>query len=776
MSAFDWGPVYSNLNTEGSSNEHNGVWRDLQSKIGGPVDGNVGNDAWRTWEKQNHGGSSSLRNRESPTKKRYSRKVVRGGRRGGRRKEKRGTDTEHSQVAPNEPEMPTVDMGDFDDRNDLGGYGGSFEIDFSSAEEQALEDYISHFQSGAVEFIPIGTFLYVVQGWNASKREPNDKWYHFQGRPVGEDVYITCMCPAFLQKQTCVHRETYIEFRKERFCEVEGRMFRDGRVVWFWRELDSDDPQLGGRLWLNRFSVKTGRDDGNGVARRALVTFLGSDAGIGKWTCSQCSSGCSHYSAAQNFFCEVLGIEQAAELERDSSDNDVVLFGDSMSVSHSERSISYLPIRPPYWAELPTDCSHYPRPSPASSVPSRIGLTNQSTRALCGLEISITPDLARTIKGCTVYALTESLTCEIELVQCPVCPHRKHCFIGPEPRNLGLFNYNNGVLFTHELLDDYTSRFTSSETPFVSFVEAMGRVYEGRGCNFVKEDLFRSVWFAYVNIQDFSHDMCCTKCGDAPESLIWDGVTLAFGRKHLSESLTPPTLSGPNAPIRPQNYPKRPQIIQEDRGLPLRRLIRNWVKKAQLKKASKAVYNETDDEDEENGNTSAAPLRLEDFEVIVGRLMLVSQELAVLFKRVFSLHATTDSRMKRLYGVLFEQIAAEEYALQMLNARSLPPLQEFTEHPCWAKASKLIDIPALYNLLEAEYKSSGRYPRDLLDVSGWLLCRATGVLEGLSKAEPVPLQPEELQGEDDWRKGAVIAFGRFATDPYTPASVVMAQR
>ncbi|KAL0564892.1 hypothetical protein V5O48_017147 [Marasmius crinis-equi] len=777
MSGFNWGAVYSHLSTgstsgqPSTSSKRSQVWVDFPNTVARSVQEKEGNDVWNKWERQNHDQVESLRRRESPMKKRHSRRARGGGEKRGRSRGGRSSNQnrERSREPPEAPNAPDTPMMEWDVDGDEGfGYSLAYSAQ-PNAEDDAVNDYISLFQSGALQFILIATFLYVVQGWNPVKKEPNDKWYHFQGRPVGDNINIVCMCPTFAQKRNCVHRDTYIEFREERFCDVEGKMFRDGRVVWFWREMDIDDPERGGKLWLNRFSVKTGRDGEDRVAKRAFVTFLGSDAGVGKWSCSHCLSGCAHHSAAQSFFCEVLGIELSADLEKESLDNDVLLFGDSNSVSHSENSISYLLIRPPAWAELPSDQPLYPRPSPACIIPSRIPLTEKSNRTLCGLENPSTPDMTRTVKNCTVYTLTGSLTCDIELVQCPMCPYQKHCFMGPDTRNIGLFNYNNSVLFTHEVLDDYTSRYTGSETPFMSFVEAMARVYKGRGCSFVKEDLFRSVWFAYVTIQEFSHDMCCTRCGDALESLIWDGVTLAFGKKHLSESLSPPTLSVPNAPSRSQNYPRRPQLIPEERRLPVCRLIRNWVKKAQLKKATtNGGFDESDDEKEVE-DTTTTPLRLEDFEIIVGRLMLVSEELAQLFTRTFSLHAITDARMKRLYGTLFEQVAAEEYGLQMINARSLQPLQEFTSRPCWETASRLINIPALYKVLEAEFKSSGRYPRDLVEASGWMCRRATAVLGGLSREEPVLIPEEERTDVDDWRKtGCCYSFPKICERPKYP--------
>jgi hypothetical protein len=39
----------------------------------------------------------------------------------------------------------------------------------------------------------------------------------------------------------------------------------------------------------------------------------------------------------------------------------------------------------------------------------------------------------------------------------------------------GVFNFNNRILFTHDLLDEYTSAYTSSETPFVGWVATVSR-------------------------------------------------------------------------------------------------------------------------------------------------------------------------------------------------------------------------------------------------------------------------------------------------------------
>ncbi|KAK1222325.1 hypothetical protein PQX77_014832 [Marasmius sp. AFHP31] len=621
----------------------------------------------------------------------------------------------------------------------------------ATADEEDLEEYIAHFQEGSAGFIPIGTYLYVVQGWNRRKQEPNDRWYHFEARRLGTDVRITCTCPD--KGDECVHAATYLEFREERFGALEERMFRDGQVVWYWREMESKKEN--GMIWSNRFSVGL-REGATGVDGRAMVTFVGPDDGIGNWHCDACATKCVHRSAARSFFSEVMGL--GAFSPEAASENDLILLGGLNSVDQTENSISYRAIRPPQWAILPTDLPHYKRPDVLLDIPGTIVLQEEN-RSLCGLEGIDTDGKERTIKKCTVFTLTGALNRDIELVGCPNCPSRKRCFIGPEPWNLGLFNFNNSVLFTHELLDEYTSQFTSSETPFVAFVETINRIYSGRGCAFVKEDLFQSVWFAYVSLQDFSRDMICPKCGPEPETLIWDGVTLGFGRKHLLDSLKPPTHTYPSAPTRQRRYPIKPQLVPDTTREPIRRHVRRWAQQWRRKP--------TDPGDKE-GEEGQASSELVSFDVVLGRLMTVSPQMAALLKRVSLLKS--QGGLKGLYGILFEQLAAEESALQMVNARSLSVLKDFSLHPDWQRASQLVDIPAIYNVLEAELRTNGVYPRELVDVCKWLHARTTQVLNNLTCFGDDPVAKDDRYSEgpfdDEWKQvralpGAVIAYPKF---------------
>jgi hypothetical protein len=117
---------------------------------------------------------------------------------------------------------------------------------------------------------------------------------------------------------------------------------------------------------------------------------------------------------------------------------------------------------------------------------------------------------------------------------------------------MGLFNFNNEVLFSHDLLDEYTSTFTSSETPFAAWVLTLSRRYDTHqsAVPFVSEKMFRNIWFAYIRLQRLDTDLNCPECGPDPQDTIWDGVTLAFSQKHLSPSLRPPTAIHEHSPQR----------------------------------------------------------------------------------------------------------------------------------------------------------------------------------------------------------------------------------
>ena len=94
-----------------------------------------------------------------------------------------------------------------------------------------------------------------------------------------------------------------------------------------------------------------------------------------------------------------------------------------------------------------------------------------------------------------------------------------------QQRHFGIGNQSED----HELLNEFTLAFVTSETPFTAFVALVSHRYSLTGDKFMGEDLFRAVWFGYVSLQAFDDDMRCRRCGTCPDTVIWDGITLAFG-------------------------------------------------------------------------------------------------------------------------------------------------------------------------------------------------------------------------------------------------------
>lgn len=213
-------------------------------------------------------------------------------------------------------------------------------------------------------------------------------------------------------------------------------------------------------------------------------------------------------------------------------------------------AISHEPVLVPIWASLPTDPAPYPRSPPIRSSPIKISLDEHS-RCTCGSH-SI-PHIPTTWSPCKVYTLSEVFNCQIETQVCPNgCSRGGYRFIGPDCSRIGLFNYNNRILFAHDLLNDYTLCYTTSETPFTAWVTVTQTRYIQYCLEamFVSEEVFRAAWFTFASLQCFGDEMQCPGCGPEPSAVIFDGVSIAFGKKHLTQTLKPPTLSDDYSPIR----------------------------------------------------------------------------------------------------------------------------------------------------------------------------------------------------------------------------------
>lgn len=474
-----------------------------------------------------------------------------------------------------------------------------------------------------------------------------------------------------------------------------------------------------------------------------------------------------------------------------------------------ENSVSYLVIPPPSWAKLQSDPYIIERPPPLQFSPSIIPITPLASCCCSVPRTMYTGGLPTREQPCMIYTLTCVYSSIIELQACMSC-HRR--FIGPDCRELGLFNFNNRLLFTHDLLDEYTSAFTMSETPFTAWIEVISRRYQnhsGSRPRFVTEEMFRAVWFAYAKLIYLEGDMQCLQCGPTPENTIWDGVTLAFHRKHLLPSLHPPTVIHDNATSRGRSrYAWSQQLLPEKK---LRKMVRKVLVGPSLVVGVKSQVtpggsvelgegmNDRVDDGDEDGNTDDSSgvdagtkvsqraqavdkrakelfSRLEIIPIVYEKLIDVDMGLAEIFNRHFGLKAIIEGVpvpgvyyrvfMQVCVGLCWgkgeayyfvPQISAEESVLQMTTRPALDKLQTFNECPAEENSSTLVDIPALYDLLQYEWSTCREFSPSILLLCKWIHRRGCATLNALLVHD---LPPQDFhEPPTSWTKVRIIFIG-----------------
>ncbi|KAJ6625542.1 hypothetical protein B0H10DRAFT_2161782 [Mycena sp. CBHHK59/15] len=296
--------------------------------------------------------------------------------------------------------------------------------------------------------------------------------------------------------------------------------------------------------------------------------------------------------------------------------------------------------------------------------------------------------------------------------------------------------------------------------------------YELWGSSFCSQETFRSAWFAYAKLQYLEGDMLCPKCGPSPENTIWDGVTLAFNRKHLLPSLEPPTISHPTNSIARTNtkYVPGQQLISDSasRCLILKVLIgpplvAGLGLDGTGQVSSEAPGEEGEDNDEEDGEIStqlscaekaskkfraSVAERLDAIPLAVARLKGLQPALSRLFDTHFGLaNFFNKKRGPEAYKRFFIQISAEESVLQMVTRNALEALDSFVQMPTQIHASALVDIPVLHEVLAYELANSGStFIPDVLEVCHWILERSRTVLGWLSDGiDDLPRMNDEIE-------------------------------
>lgn len=380
--------------------------------------------------------------------------------------------------------------------------------------------------------------------------------------------------------------------------------------------------------------------------------------------------------------------------------------------------------------------------------------------------------------NCEIYGLTRMWYCSIKLQKCPSCRYR---FIGPDCQELGLFNWNNRVLLTHDLLDDYTSSFSTSETPFVAWVSVLVRRYEtyGSPSPFLSEKRFRAAWFSYARLLDLQNDMRCSTCGPTPKVTIWDGVTLAFSRKNLKASLCPPTTIHPNSKVRHNaHHPVKPQCFDDQE---LRKLIRYVLTGPSLRLIQDEAQADglfvVDDEPSDDDSPEALEAsrrklaartatarsktveemraRIEGIPTVIEKLKCIDLNVGALFKRCYGNDALAQYQPAvSAYTSLFSQMSADESILQLMSRSVIESLKCFIDDPSFNTASHLNMFPALYTviMLELSNRDQEKVTEETFGLCRWLMLRAMTVFLATMTHEGGEKDFNEMEQGHSWEK------------------------
>lgn len=390
-----------------------------------------------------------------------------------------------------------------------------------------LEWGIGHSRSESIHRLP-------QQSLNGNHCQPT-KFYHVHCLPTSEtNVSFVCDCPD-RRRQGCIH-----------ICLFVAHTHHVLQIAPFSSVphppafLITHSSSLGSFI----FSVCSTRGAGLQGGKRTIVLL----SGDGQWSCRSCPSRgqCHHETFALKYASRAGITDETGSLDPDlTTDLPNIKLDESSPVPIVKSPISYLPIPPPRWCRLETDeLSSLP---PCSSLPSLLPLDPQS-RCCCG---SVKPEgVDATTQQFVVFGLRAVVTCEIEVASCGVCGHRLRKY-GPDCGSVGVFNWNNRYGFAHELLNEYTSLFTSTTVPFSAFVITRHRAYaeSSSPLPFCSTETFTRVWFAFTELQALDSKMECISCGQHPEIVIADGVSIAYSSSKFVQGLLPPSATSDASPV-----------------------------------------------------------------------------------------------------------------------------------------------------------------------------------------------------------------------------------
>jgi hypothetical protein len=213
-----------------------------------------------------------------------------------------------------------------------------------------------------------------------------------------------------------------------------------------------------------------------------------------------------------------------------------------VSSNINQKPVSHLSIAPPSWCRISSDDKDLVQvPFYAGrNLPSTFGL-DESSRCSCGITDNDNMSLLVETSLVIVFTSLTAIKKLVEIRYCSSCRNTKGQ-AGPDMGKYNVFNWNNGIAFSHEFFDSFTLQFTKSETPFYAYHQTIIDTYKYERSPHPPCALraFVLAYFAYVRLQEIGSRMDCQQCGPNPRIAIADGIGLGFS-KHRILTLKPPT-------------------------------------------------------------------------------------------------------------------------------------------------------------------------------------------------------------------------------------------
>ncbi|KIK53808.1 hypothetical protein GYMLUDRAFT_250129 [Collybiopsis luxurians FD-317 M1] len=195
------------------------------------------------------------------------------------------------------------------------------------------------------------------------------------------------------------------------------------------------------------------------------------------------------------------------------------------------------------------------------------------------------------------------------------------------------------------------------------------------------------------NLVQFEGDKSCPSCGDFPDSIIWDGVSIAFGRKHVNNELSPPTVICKDAQERLIKSVPWQEWLQD---AILRKKLQNWLIDGGL------------DSDQKNYE-AGLNAQLEHAKILQLELYPWLNSLCPHLRDMFGWrlgHGAIQNNKwgpQKEYLALFQILAAEESTMQMMAQSTLHQVKIFLHNPNQYMLQDLLAVPALYTILKLEH-------------------------------------------------------------------------